>query len=374
MQENVIKAVSVNIPLKPADFEQKFNVIRQEIEKELNEQIDVLSQDSDELKEANARKEYVAKLSEMLEVAAGQLKTMPSVKVSYTELIEFFNTGELPPTIHSFIEQALDQVLKFAEKKSWWDWNAFAVAMLGVGQIIAGALLEICTFGIATHFATALISEGVGDIMFAIDAGINGTFSWYNYGTHKAISMAISLVTGGIGAWLSRGTQVVQKSLVLSQSVQKRVLYKCTEATALGVASMSVDAVLNKLMETIENSLVAYIENNMHTMEIEQENECKNHLQTLLEHYDQQKVLKMMDDIIKETLQNTDSQFANYTLQVTKSLLNHFNIALQGEQAGKFANNNIKICMGIIKFISSVANLKKYYDVYKLASSDPATF
>jgi hypothetical protein len=50
--------------------------------------------------------------------------------------------------------------------------------MLGVIQIVAGVALEIFTCGALHMVAQVLISEGIGDIVFAIQSSIAGNFSW----------------------------------------------------------------------------------------------------------------------------------------------------------------------------------------------------
>lgn len=43
------------------------------------------------------------------------------------------------------------------------------------------------------------IAEGINDMVYATMAGLTGTFSWKDWAIQKAISVAISIVTGGIG-------------------------------------------------------------------------------------------------------------------------------------------------------------------------------
>ena len=47
----------------------------------------------------------------------------------------------------------------------------------------------------------ALIAEGVGDMIFAIQ---NGIFSWQGYPTHKMWSVALTVATADVGWHLSR--------------------------------------------------------------------------------------------------------------------------------------------------------------------------
>ncbi|CAF1294752.1 unnamed protein product [Rotaria sp. Silwood1] len=69
--------------------------------------------------------------------------------------------------------------------KSWWDWNAFAVAMIGLVQVIAEAVLV--AFGL-TQIGNALIS---------------GIFNTKEWAIQKAISFGLSMLTVGIGKFLT---------------------------------------------------------------------------------------------------------------------------------------------------------------------------
>ncbi len=80
-------------------------------------------------------------------------------------------------------------------------WSSIiGVGCLGLAQMVAGAALTVFSWGAAAQFGMAFISEGVSDLITAAKAGIKGEFSWKEWGIQKAISIAISLVTAGMGA------------------------------------------------------------------------------------------------------------------------------------------------------------------------------
>jgi hypothetical protein len=79
----------------------------------------------------------------------------------------------------------LDAVVKFKVEPPWW--GPLVVFLLGVAQLVLGAVC--CALG-APNIGMALISEGVGDIIFATDAQVCGNFSWSAYMEHKLISSA----------------------------------------------------------------------------------------------------------------------------------------------------------------------------------------
>ncbi|CAF1486948.1 unnamed protein product, partial [Rotaria sp. Silwood1] len=96
-------------------------------------------------------------------------------------LISLLNS--LKANLKDFID--LQDQENVPEDKSWWDWNAFAVAMIGLVQVIAEAVLV--AFGL-TQIGNALIS---------------GIFSWKEWAIQKAISFGLSMLTAGIGKFLT---------------------------------------------------------------------------------------------------------------------------------------------------------------------------
>ena len=113
---------------------------------------------------------------------------------------------DIPEALNFFTSWHMDHFLTLKQAdKGWWDWNAFACAMIGLAQVIAGAALVVLTAGVAAQFGSALIAEGINDMVYATIAGLTGTFSWRDWAIQKAISIAISIATAGIGALASCG-------------------------------------------------------------------------------------------------------------------------------------------------------------------------
>ena len=123
--------------------------------------------------------EKIEAVTNILKQVAGSMKTIPDVKVNKKTLSDMFKDGgKVPPEILEYVEMCFDQVIAFEEKRSFWDWNCFFVILIGVAQIVAGAALDVLTAGSAHYLAQGLISEGIGDITFAITSWVSGTFSW----------------------------------------------------------------------------------------------------------------------------------------------------------------------------------------------------
>eukprot|EP00392_Amoebophrya_sp_AT5.2_P010211 g10264.t1 len=77
----------------------------------------------------------------------------------------------------------------------------WSLLILGVLQIVAGALLVVFSSGAAASIGLGLISEGVSDIICAVkDVHINKNFDWKSWGVNKVVSLAVSMISAGMGA------------------------------------------------------------------------------------------------------------------------------------------------------------------------------
>ena len=111
--------------------------------------------------------------------------------------------------LDQFTINGLEHRLDIEEKK--WTWSMListaAIFIFGVVQIVGGVLMELYSMGVGTHLASGLISEGLGDIFYAVSAARSGYFSWSDYFVYKVRSIAVTVATAGIGALLSRGVR-----------------------------------------------------------------------------------------------------------------------------------------------------------------------
>ncbi|CAF4880302.1 unnamed protein product, partial [Rotaria magnacalcarata] len=118
------------------------------------------------------------------------------LKVNLKDFLDLQDQEEVPSELAFFEGSALNKFLIIEEDKSWWDWNAFAVAMIGVAEVIGGTILIACG---AVNIGGALLSEGIADMIYATMAGLSGQFSWKDWAIQKSISFSLSLMTAGIG-------------------------------------------------------------------------------------------------------------------------------------------------------------------------------
>ncbi|XP_023820907.1 uncharacterized protein LOC105357957 [Oryzias latipes] len=92
-------------------------------------------------------------------------------------------------------------------------WEAILVFFLGVLQIVAGVLLAVFTCGALAQVGFGLISEGVSDCIYGIEALVTGEFSWKDWAIQKAISVGVSLITFGVGKLVSKGLKACKMAL-----------------------------------------------------------------------------------------------------------------------------------------------------------------
>ncbi|KAJ8342066.1 hypothetical protein SKAU_G00319940 [Synaphobranchus kaupii] len=101
-----------------------------------------------------------------------------------------------------------DRGLKYiftVEEEPRFPWEALVVFLLGVLQIVGGALLTAFTFGTMAQVGMGLIAEGISDCITGIESMITGEFSWESWAIDKAISIGVSLIGFGIGKLVSKG-------------------------------------------------------------------------------------------------------------------------------------------------------------------------
>ena len=107
-------------------------------------------------------------------------------------------------------ESGFDGGLTISKKPPWW--GPLVVGIIGLAQVIGGGLLTVFTAGTMANIGLALLSEGIGDMIYAVQSGIQGDFSCTDYGIQKAISLAISIGSMGVGCVMNKiGQKVTQE-------------------------------------------------------------------------------------------------------------------------------------------------------------------
>jgi hypothetical protein len=188
--------------------------------------------------------------------------------------------------------RGLDYVIVVTEKKYtlWFYLKTISVVVIGIASIAAGILLTFATSGLLINTGQMLISEGIGDIMYALQTLQKGTFSWSDYGTQKAFSILVTVSISAITLGLSRlrilnnapyqtfGDEIAGKGFSqlgayeMAKKVDKEVVTKYAwqsfgekmganvwKAVSMGGVSMSVDYVMKNYLDSMVLEVATYI-------------------------------------------------------------------------------------------------------------------
>ena len=187
------------------------------------------------------------------------------MKIGFTDFYDLKGRPQdVPEALDFFTTWHLDYFLALEADRGWWDWNAFAVAMIGLAQVIAGALLVTLTVGIAASIGSGLIAEGINDMVYATMAGITGTFSWKDWAIQKAISMAISIATGGINILAGCAKTVTKVASASRFCTFAKVLGKAAWTFAVNLtANIFSDILLAEVQERVVTCIVQMIEDHL---------------------------------------------------------------------------------------------------------------
>ncbi|EFN87238.1 Protein translocase subunit secA [Harpegnathos saltator] len=237
------------------------------------------------------KKPTIKNIVNTLEALKNTFKTLDAPDYSMMPLLKHietsgsFSSGDYPSEeLHIFVTNGLDDLLVIQEQP--WTWKMIfktaAVVVFGIMQIILSNVIEIFSAGM-TCMASAMISEGVSDIFFAISSFRSGYFSWKSYMHHKIMSLAItglkfSLIamsssasetssyansivepnvsSTGTEMTMMSGKQVFNKltrkgSHLLTKEFTKRVAMSTVEGVAFGLTSSSIDWVVDKYLQNL---------------------------------------------------------------------------------------------------------------------------
>ena len=150
-------------------------------------QLDMLSQ----------QENYIQAAIEVIEKAQDEDWDVEITEVKSIEEVFEQAEGNRKQALEEVTGNGLTHVFTIKEKepKKWW--SIIAVTLIGLAQLTAGVFITVCTLGTGMSLGKALISEGVSDLITAVKAGIQGGFSWAEWGLQKAISLAVSLISAG---------------------------------------------------------------------------------------------------------------------------------------------------------------------------------
>ena len=170
-------------------------------------------------------------------------------------LNEVMKETSMPREAYEFVQDDKDLVISFKKYTSPWSWKAAIIMALGLVQICAGCLfIAYPILGpFSYHVGSGLISEGCGDIMFALNNA--GNINTLSYLKHKGLSMLITCVCVGIGGYLSRASSV---AAISGKTIQE-------QAARLGVQFVTKEgsflvsrAIAKKVMLEVSKCVIDY--------------------------------------------------------------------------------------------------------------------
>lgn len=133
-------------------------------------------------------------------------------------------------------------------------WDCVLCGLIGVVQVVGGALLTAFSAGMLAQVGFALIMEGVSDIAYAIEHGIKGDFKWSSWAAKKAISMAVTALTLGLGGFSGVATGAGAWQAV-GQAVVRELVNRGVNFLLGAALAEVIKAVVRMLAEAIRGAL-----------------------------------------------------------------------------------------------------------------------
>ncbi|MBS4169097.1 hypothetical protein [Parachlamydia sp. AcF125] len=152
----------------------------------------------------------------IIESSIGMIYKLESKKTTakFADIIRKYyhdHSQHAPEGLSFFIELGLEVIADLIEKKDPPAWfEVLAVTVMGVIQMVAGAIIKAYLPIAGELIGNALMSTGMDDIMFAITSAVSGQFSWDDYAAAKVQSLKRSIISSAISCGVSFGTSVVK--------------------------------------------------------------------------------------------------------------------------------------------------------------------
>jgi len=383
--QKVLKEVKVNFP-SGKSREENITFLEGEVEKlNINSSDGSLAKITLIIQNSKIKEnQFVTQLLKEMKDYAGLLKHAEGVNIDYKDVSEYFSEEPTPQEYFDLKEMGMNNVLVFDETKSWkWNWSAFAVMMLGCLEIAAGIALTVCTAGFGAFIGNMLISEGVSDFTYGLQAMISGEFSWAQYGVHKAVSMAISIVTCGVGAYFSSGATAAG-SLLKTATVQmaksaarkliaKAIFGKFVKTMVRQLASVGMNIAVDKVRE----ALIDKILDNISEMIVKTTDELiEKEYGKLKKKIDElfnassgfQQAMKNIESIntkVMQTLSNSFVEISNLVLAITEKAAE--TVKAVAEEADS-SNASLATLLKVVKLVPTIIQITKF--VQEMASME----
>ncbi|MFN7096862.1 MAG: hypothetical protein ACK4PR_04825, partial [Gammaproteobacteria bacterium] len=324
-------------------------------------------------KSEDEQKKYIDSIYTALEKSIGKIKQFENLKIDQKTLQDFLQNGKLPPEALDLAYQCADIVLSLAEDRGW-DWGAFAVALIGIIQIAAGVLIGALSFGSAAFISAVLINEGIGDLVFAVQSGLSGNFSWSAYGDRKWQSLLISVATAGVGVGLGAVAAGASLTSTSVSALAQKFIVQLAEVGLNCALTLATDQLIKQVMALILDELDKEFEKWVRSTAVFQlvENNLKTLIGNLYDRFGVDQASKITDELMRDNVQERHASFINIFSaklnETMKKLSSQLSIAAnQLENAG---NTTAAIIAKIAKIATQVATatdiLNKFRDIASL--------
>ncbi|CAF1411613.1 unnamed protein product [Adineta steineri] len=346
----------------------KYGDTSKDIEKELNKI----------LKNTEFANDTKLILSKILNLQGDIRSYKDDLKANLNDFIDLKDQELVPSELKFFEGLGLDKFLIIEEDKSWWDWRAFAVAMIGLAQVIVGAAL--ITFGLV-NIGGALIAEGISDMVYATMAGLSGNFSWKDWAIQKAISLSLSIMSAGLGKLASTGSTAAKLGSVSRAAMISKIVGKAGLQFA---TTCLTNIITEKIMEQIQDGVIQKVVSCIEEMFLKGINESiKNKVEIL--YINSKNNIKEFEKSFEEMKKDIEGalgrnlilpqQFDNIRVQVVSSLQNSYQVLTDGlnteglkksnSKYAKIAANTIQATLMINKLWSMIQSILQFNHAYK---------
>ncbi|XP_066925702.1 uncharacterized protein [Clytia hemisphaerica] len=178
------------------------------------------------------------------------------------------------------LNSGFTHTIKLGERKRtfWFKARIAAIILLALVQIVVAIVIEVCSAGAMTFVASGFMSEGVSDLMFAIEAAATGYCTWKAYKMHKIFSVAVTVVSCGLGAYWAKGAKCNKYGFKLSGEYYKhlsgeallkeftnqkilkaagcRIGKKVLEAIALSLTNVAIDRLVKDAVMSATKNVI----------------------------------------------------------------------------------------------------------------------
>ena len=248
------------------------------------------------------------------------------------------------------------------------------IFILGMVQLIIGVAVMVGSLGSGTFLASGLISEGIGDMMFALESAYTGYFSWKSYAIHKAISLAFTVITCGVGAYLSRGAKFSKFGYKIGGDFFKKLSYRKLAEKGLGnvilkqaafycgkkviktVALSAGNFALKKLSEQLQKSLIDQIcEKSIMDLDF---SDSSQQIKTLCDHVGTEKA----EEILQQVTEKVFGPGSELRQQLT-TLMGYLNrtknslFEALGKTASKTNNGDLAMVLTVTNYVTKAINI-----------------